>query len=207
MEKVKIILASKSAARIAILNQLGLNFESRPTFSREYTSKDRNDVEWLVRKNSELKLADFLTKNEALADKVVITADTLVMAGDKIIEKPKRQEEARELLSIYEKNEVQVFSSVCVHNPSGGRGRRAVGIDKSVLKMHRFSRDLREKVFNQVFSLDFSGGFSLEGWGAILFDNLNGSYYNVLGMPIHVLFKLFVEVGLDFFSFLLVNKN
>ncbi len=207
MEKIKIILASKSAARIAILKQLGLNFKSRPTFSCEYTSKDRNDVEWLVRKNSELKLADFLTKNEALADKVVITADTLVMAGDKIIEKPKRQEEAGELLSIYEKNEVQVFSSVCVHNPSGGRGRRAVGIDKSVLKMHRFSSDLREKVFNQVFSLDFSGGFSLEGWGAILFDNLNGSYYNVLGMPIHVLFKLFVEVGLDFFSFLLVNKN
>jgi septum formation protein len=61
---------------------------------------------------------------------------------------------------------------------------------------------LFKKYFKLLGPYDKAGGFSIEGVGSLIFDNISGSYFNILGLPMIKLSKLFSEIGLDVLDFI-----
>ena len=60
---------------------------------------------------------------------------------------------------------------------------------------------MRTKMLELLDPLDRAGGFSIEGIGAFIFDSVDGSFYNVLGLPTIDLYELFKKVGVDLLNY------
>ena len=138
-------------------------------------------------------------KAEAVAEgrsgDIVIGADTLVTYGDLVMGKPKDEEEAKNLLRGFSANEISVYTGLCVIDTENAV--KASGTEKSSITV----RELKESDVNRYFSLlgpyDKAGGFSIEGVGALLFDDIKGSYFNILGLSLMALERLLAKTDID----------
>ncbi len=192
----KIILASKSGRRSRILTECGILHSVVPSGADE-TISDHKHISEIVQINA-------LAKAEAVAEgnenSIVIGADTLVIHGNDIWGKPKDEEEALGMLERFFTGEVEVYTGLCVIDP--GEIKKAVGFEKSSLTVRALKGDALDKYFRLLAPYDKAGGFSIEGVGSLLFDNIKGSYFNILGLPMMKLSILFEEIDLDILDFI-----
>ena len=195
----KIILASASERRSRILAECGLDHEVVVSGADENAGEDS-----LV---SEVVQFNAVAKAEAVvgqcSDSIVIGADTLVVHDEDVLGKPSDEEHARWMLKKFQGEKVEVYSGVCVINSS--TGEKASGYDKSELAVASLTDDEVEKFFRLLGPYDKAGGFSIEGVGALLFDDIKGSYFNILGLSMMKLRQLFDEIGLDIAEY--ISKN
>lgn len=75
------------------------------------------------------------------------------------------------------------------------RGKSASGVDVSKVRVKKLSPGEMDKFIKIAGPADKAGGFSIEGPGAFIFDNIEGSFYNVLGLPMMKLNSLFKKLG------------
>lgn len=191
----KIILASKSKRRSAILKSCNIAHEAVPSRTRE-EHRYAGDPASLVVQNAKKKA-------EAAARKfntgVVIGVDTLVLFKGKIIGKPDDRTSARKMLRSFSGNKISVYSGICVMDLYSSK--ESSGFDKTELRIKTIPRQDIEKYFKLLGPYDKAGGFSIEGVGSIVFDDIRGSYFNVLGLPMWKLQELFEDLGLDLLDF------
>lgn len=190
-----IILASASERRTRILAECGIAHRIVTSGADEASGRDRGISE-TVCENAVLKAADVAA---GASNAVVIGADTLVAHGDDVMGKPDGAEDAREMLKRFSGGELEVYTGLCLIRTDSGQ--KAVGYEKSGLSVVKLTEPEAEKYFGLLAPYDKAGGFSIEGIGALLFDNITGSYFNILGLPMIRLGKLFNEVGLDILDF------
>jgi septum formation protein len=138
-------------------------------------------------------------KAEKIADRykksVIIGADTLVLLGKRIIGKPKTRKEAKSLLRAFSGKTILVYTGLCVID---SKLRKSVSaVDISSVRVRKLPCEEINKFVKIAGPHDKAGGFSIEGPGAIVFDNINGSFYNVLGLPMIKLGELFRKLGID----------
>ncbi|MFH1837269.1 MAG: Maf family nucleotide pyrophosphatase [Candidatus Omnitrophota bacterium] len=183
-----IILASASERRSRILSECGIRHEVIKTEIEEIMDRDM-DISDIVRINAERKAEAAAAAKEG----VIIGADTLVIHNDNIIGKPKDEEEAKTMLRGFSEGEIDVYTGLCVIKGD----KKVSGFEKSALKVISLNDEKVEKLFKLLAPYDKAGGFSIEGVGSLIFDNINGSYFNILGLPMIKLSELFGEVGLD----------
>jgi septum formation protein len=187
----KIVLASASKRRSRILEECGIFHEVRVS---EYPEDHREGEKvWDIVAHNALKKAEAVASSER--DAVVIGADTLVAHGDLVVGKPSDEHSAKKLLSMFSGNRIEVYTGVCVIDTSSGK--RACAIDKSEIFVKEISDEETEKYFALLGPYDKAGGFSIEGVGAMIFDDIRGSYFNILGLPMIKLSKVFNDVGLN----------
>ncbi len=186
----EIILASASERRLRILSECGLRHRVVPSGVEETVEKDRHISE-TVQINAARK-AKAVAAGERQS--IVIGADTLVVHGEEILGKPEGEGAAREMLERFSGSEVEVYTGLCVIDPDGGK---AEGFERSSLLVASLTAEQVERYFRLLGPYDKAGGFSIEGVGSLLFDNIRGSYFNILGLPMMKLRELFEEVGLD----------
>jgi len=184
-----IILASLSERRSRILSECGIKHEVVPSHIDEITGAGEN-IEKIVIKNAESKAMDVASDN---TDSIVIGADTLVVHDNKVIGKPKSEEEAKCMLKNFSGSKLDVYTGLCVAK----RGQMSSGVDKSSLQVVKIGDEKIDKYFNLLGPYDKAGGFSIEGVGSLLFDNIEGSYFNILGLPMIKLKELFENIELD----------
>lgn len=189
--KKEIILASNSDRRAKILSDCGIRHRVVPSGARELMDKNM-PVSEIVSLNAELKAASVA---ELEKDAVVIGADTLVVVGADIIGKPADEEAAYELLKSFSGAQMEVYTGLCVIDSD--LNKRAIGVEKSELSVVSLSDDEITSFFPLMKPYDKAGGFSIEGAGSFLFDNIRGSYFNILGLPMKKLRELFAEIGHD----------
>ena len=191
----EIILASASERRSEILSSCGVSH--RIVVSGAEESLDE------AKPASETVQINALSKAEIVAvdagESVVIGADTLVVHGENIIGKPLGEDAAREMLKRFSGSSLEVYTGLCVIDIS--TGKRAVGVEKSSLRVVPLAEEDIERYFRLLAPYDKAGGFSIEGVGALLFDNITGSYFNILGLPLRKLQELFEEIGLDLLDY------
>ena len=77
------------------------------------------------------------------------------------------------------------------------RGLTASGVEKSKISVRKLSTKEINRFVKIAVSDDKAGGFSIEGPGTFIFDNIQGSFYNILGLPMEKLNYLFKKLGLD----------
>jgi septum formation protein len=187
----EIILASASERRSQILSSCNIPHRIVVSGAEESLDADRSV--------SEVVQINALSKAEIVAvdagESVVIGADTLVVHEKDIIGKPVDEDAARDMLIKFSGSDIEVYTGLCVIDVSSDR--KAVGFERSSLRAAPLTSSDAEKYFRLLAPYDKAGGFSIEGIGAFLFDNIKGSYFNILGLPLIKLGKLFEEIGLD----------
>ena len=198
--KYKIILASGSKRRSKILKECGIPHKVVISNVPEKMDHKRG-AKFNVLHNARVK-AEKITEGPLRgrpADRYkklfVIGADTVVFLKERLIGKPKTKKEARSLLKAFSGKTILVYTGLCVIDIK--KGTSASGIDVAKVHVKRLSRKKINKFVNISNFHDKAGGFSIEGRGAFIFDNIEGSFYNVLGLPMIKLNELFEKLGVD----------
>jgi septum formation protein len=142
-------------------------------------------------------------KAEAVAPKVksgyIIAADTVCLLNRKIIGKPKDCRHAKNMLKEMSDRIVSVYTGISVVDVKNKR--MASGYERSDVKVKKMTPKEIERFFKFLGPYDKAGGFSIEGAGSFIFDDIKGSYFNVLGLPMAKLRELFESLGKDILSF------
>ncbi len=178
-----LILASGSPRRQNFLKDLGLEFEIRlKEVDEKYPPhlKGSEITEYL----SKLKAAPFLT--ELKDDDILITADTIVWLEGQAIGKPKNSEDALNMLKNLSGKTHEVISSFCISTKS----QQIVVSDISKVRFVKLHpREIDYYIANYK-PFDKAGSYGIQEWiGYIGIDKIEGSYFNVMGFPIHKFYR------------------
>lgn len=193
--KRRVILASASKRRAGILKACGIRHTVMPS------GADERPVKGLTPAGQVVTIAE--RKAELIAGRagraVVIGVDTMVFFGGRLIGKPRSKAAARKMLAEFNGKRIGVYTGICVIDTV--TGRRASGSERSGVRMAKVAPGEIDRYFAYLGPHDKAGGFSIEGIGSILFDDVAGSYFNVLGLPTGKLRELFGKIGLDLLDF------
>jgi len=184
---VRLILASGSPRRAALLNQLGLEFEVRPADVDESRRPDEAAgayVERLAREKAQEVVEPGL---------VVIAADTAVVHEGHVLGKPSHPEEARSMLRRLQAGVHEVFTGVAV----AGNGEVESLVDITEVRMLPLTDEEVADYVDTGEPMDKAGSYALQGMGGVFVESISGSPFTVVGLPIHLLPRLVAGVGAD----------
>jgi len=188
---MKIVLASASKRRSKILKECGIRHKVVISNSPEKMDHKRG-AKFNTLHNARLKAKKVADKHK---EGFVIGADTIVLLGKRLIGKPKTRKEAKSLLKAFSGKTVFVYTGLCVVDAK--KGKSVSAIDVSKLRVKKLSRKKIDKFVKIAGPHDKAGGFSIEGPGTFIFDDIEGSFYNILGLPMMKLDELFEKLGVD----------
>lgn len=187
----RIVLASRSPARRALLRQLGLSFRTAVPRAAEEEAHPRGGAA-LVVSNARRKALDAA---RGLRSGVVIAADTVVTAGGRIIGKPRDLAEARATLKLLSRRPQWVHTGVAVVDIDGGRTYTAR--ERTRVVMRPMSDREISRYFRRVSPLGLAGSFDIQGLGAVFVTRVEGCYFNVVGLPLAALARLLRKAGVE----------
>lgn len=191
----KIILASQSKRRSAILRSCGVPHKVIPSRVCEIDKISGGPAE-IVMYNARLKAEAIAERNNR---DIILGVDTMVLFKNRLIGKPLSRNEAKDMLRSFSGKKISVYSGLCLMD--SGSQKSADGFDVTNLMVKKIPQKDIEKYFKLLGPYDKAGGFSIEGIGSIVFDDIRGSYYNVLGLPMGKLQELFQKIDLDMLDF------
>jgi septum formation protein len=126
---------------------------------------------------------------------VVIAADTVVMAGGKLIGKPHTLRGAARMLKALSRKRQWVYTGLAVVDADTGRAFTAC--EETAIRMRPMSDASISWYFRKVSPLDKAGGFDVRGAGAVFVEQIEGCFYNVVGLPLARLARMLEKVGVD----------
>lgn len=182
--KYKVILASNSPRRRELLTQLCVEFEIAPSIEIEECFPQSMPVKEVASYLSCLKANAY----KALIDsnQLIITADTVVLNGNEVLGKPKSQSEAILMLKSL---------SGCVHDVITGvtittKDKQVTFSVETKVEFAQLEDDEIEWYVKTFMPLDKAGAYGIQEWiGCIGVKSINGSFYNVMGLPLHRLYN------------------
>lgn len=179
----KIILASKSPRRQELLKMLELDFEIRTKETDESYSENLKGAE-VARYLAEKKALAF--QGELNADDLLITSDTTVCVDDQILNKPENKEEAMKMLKQLSGRKHEVITACALFSKEGLK----VFHDSTEVHFRELSLEEIEHYVDGYAPFDKAGAYGIQDFiGAIGVDRIHGSYYTVMGLPLHLLYK------------------
>jgi septum formation protein len=188
-----LVLASSSPRRKRILETIGLQFEVVAALSEaERPWRPGQDPIAFAEHTARAKRDQVAATRP---DALVIAADTIVILEGVVLEKPADEDDARAMLARLAGRDHVVCTGVAVVAPSGETvsGTEITGVQ---------FRDLDgEEIADYVATgepLDKAGAYGIQGFGAALVRQVNGCYFNVMGLPVARLLDLLEEVGWEY---------
>jgi septum formation protein len=186
-EKVQrqIVLASKSPRRIDILRSLGFEFTVEPARINEEDGAIADDPFLLPLKLARLKAEDIAGRR---SDSLIIGADTVVILNGEVLNKPRDDGEAGDFLSRLSGQVHTVVTGIAVRHAS----RNISLSDREETKV-RFRELSDTEIASYVASgegRDKAGSYAVQGLGACLVRSIDGCYFNVVGLPVALLFEM-----------------
>jgi nucleoside triphosphate pyrophosphatase len=175
----KIILASQSQRRKELLARSGMPFAAITPDVEEIDIPDR--PEDTVRINSAAK-AEW--GRRSYPDSVIIGADTVVFL-DRIMGKPETMARARQMLMELSGRTHAVYTAVTVILPSGRDAATGVALSRVTVK--ELDDEVISEYFRLVNPLDKAGGYAIQEYGETLIEKCEGSFSNVIGLPMEIL--------------------
>ncbi len=184
LEKYNIILASKSPRRQQLLKELGINFE---VFVLDSVSEEFPDG----LKNIEIPV--FLAEQKAEAyssylkeNVLIITADTIVWQNKEVLGKPENRGDAMKILKQLSGNSHQVITGVCIMTNKKKKSFFSI----TDVHFAELTNDEIEYYIDTYKPYDKAGAYGIQEFiGYIGVDRIDGSYFNVMGLPIQKLYN------------------
>lgn len=189
LEKYKVILASGSPRRRELMAGLGVNYEVRilPDVDESYPDTLQGE---------EIPL--YIAKEKADAyipmmqpDELIITADTIVWLDSKVLGKPRDREDALQMLRTMSGRTHEVFTGVCITTTDWQRSFTA----QTEVRFATLSEDEIIYYVDNCKPMDKAGAYGVQEWiGFIGVENISGSYYNIMGLPVQKLYRELLKV-------------
>ena len=193
MEKSKIILASGSPRRKELLLQIGIVPEIIVSHVEEKITSDVPAE--VVMSLAEQKAVD--VAKEMPEGTVILGSDTVVAADGKILGKPKSHEEAYEMIRRLAGRSHQVYTGVCLvkKGPEGEADTVVSFYDETDVNFSPMTeKEIREYADSEE-PMDKAGSYAVQGFFARYIDGLKGSYANVMGLPVHLVYQELKKLG------------
>ncbi len=172
-----LILASASPRRSELLRQMGLQFEILPAQSAEEHPGHLTPVE-ICQINAYHKARAVAKKHP---DALVLGADTVVCLGTRIFGKPASLEEAEQMLLALQGQEHVVITGVCLIHLRPHRQRTFA--DTTWVRFHPLGTEQVESYLSKVSPLDKAGAYAIQEHGDLIVERIDGSFTNVVGLP------------------------
>lgn len=181
----RLILASASPRRAEILQFARIPFEVIPANVAEDTDRTADPID----------VVNILSRKKANAvaahypDRVVLAADTVVVLGKKILEKPTDERDAYDMLSSLSGNTHKVLTSFTL-------GRGSDMITECVATSVNFRTLSKEEILSYIASkdpFDKAGAYGIQGGACVFVRSIDGDYFNVVGLPVCRVFELLSE--------------
>jgi len=188
-DRPKLILASKSPRRSDLLKQAGLTFSIIPSEFDE-SSVTMSDPESYVRTLAKSKATDISKKHP---DSWVLGADTIVLIDDSILGKPGSKDEARSMLKQLSGKTHQVITGYCLCCQT--QNDIISETVKTDVRFKTLSDTEIEWYIQTGEPFDKAGAYAIQGIGTFLVKSINGSYTNVVGLPICEVMELLINEG------------
>ena len=194
---MKIILASASPRRREILENLGLEFEIKISNADE-SCDIKNPCELvceLSKRKAEATAAMLKECGNLTKDTLIIGSDSVVYCKEKILGKPKNRENAYEMLTSLSGTTHSVISGLCLIY--GGK------VITDYEKTDVFFDELSEKEIHDYISSgecdDKAGAYAIQGKASKWIKGINGCYFNVVGLPVHLLYRMAKDNEIEIF--------
>lgn len=183
LNKYKIILASNSPRRKELLSGLGVDYEVKTMSDVDESYPDGLSGD---------EIAGYIARGKAeayrsliQADELVITADTIVWLDGTVMGKPKDEEEAMNMLRQLSGKTHQVITGVCLTTASMQKTFATV----TDVTFAALTEDEISYYVTRYQPMDKAGSYGVQEWiGFVGVENLSGSYFNVMGLPIQRLY-------------------
>lgn len=179
----RLVLASRSPQRRAILEQLGVEFTVRVSDIAELETGPPHEV---ALENAYRKASAVAAASEGL----VVGVDTVVSLGARLYGKPADADEARATLNALAGRRHAVISGVCliengnVRSAAAQTGVQFRALDDRLIDWYLATGEWRER----------AGGYAIQGRGAALVAGIEGDFLNVVGLPVATLLELAPEL-------------
>ncbi len=185
----RLILASNSPRRRQLLSQAGLTFSVIPSDVNEHMVA-MSDPDVYVRTLAESKAIDISEKHP---DSWVIGADTIVLIENRILGKPDSEDAAREMLRRLSGKTHQVFTGYCICCKR--KDRLFTDAVKTDVRFKNLSDPEIEWYIQTGEPFDKAGAYGIQGIGSVLVQSINGSYTNVVGLPLCEVVNFLIKEG------------
>lgn len=183
----KLVLASGSPRRAEIMNAVGWEF-TKDVPDIDESQRDGEDADTYVRRLAR-------EKAEAVAaahpKQIVLAADTTVVIDHQIIGKPTDLEDARRMLRMLSGNWHEVFTAIAVMK----NGRTEVGLQRTRVKFATMTEDEIDFLVIDGDPLDKAGAYAVQAQAALFIEGIEGDYWNVVGLPIGLVYEMVGRVG------------
>jgi septum formation protein len=187
----QLVLASDSPRRKELLLASSIPFT---TVSHGF------DEESLVRDDPVLLAQDLaLGKAESVTslpvDSIVLGVDTIVVCDNTVLGKPADEQEALRFMELLSGREHQVISGLALITRAGNL--RYSNHSISTVHMGQFNTMFLKKYIKEGHWKGFAGGYAIQGLFSLVVQKIEGSYTNIVGMPMELLYKILLEIGYE----------
>ena len=190
------VLASNSPRRHQLLTQFDLNLIiASHTFDENSISKNENPEEYckLIAKGKAMSLCD------NYPDHSVLSADTIVVIDDIILEKPIDRDDAIRMLNLLSAREHKVITAVSLFYKN--KNINFSFIEKTIVTFNSLSKEEIFYYIDKYKPYDKSGAYGIQDFSSIFVKSINGCYFNVMGLPLSTLFQYLKKFDLVQFPF------
>lgn len=184
LKKYNIVLASNSPRRKELLQRMGVNFKVRTLFGIDESYPDSLRGEDIVRYISRNKAQAY--RSSMAPNELLITADTIVYVEGEVMGKPKTAEQAKEMLHKLSGKSHQVITGVTIVTADRTE-------DFGVTSQVKFAEITDEEInfyADNYLPFDKAGAYGIQEWiGIVAVEEIKGSYFNVVGLPVQRLYQ------------------
>ncbi|MCY1659500.1 Maf family protein [Chryseobacterium sp. SL1] len=184
---MKLLLASQSPRRKELLTSLGFEFEVVKIDCEEIVPehiKVGESAAYL----SELKADAFRNLEK---DEVLLTADTVVAIDDQFLGKPSDEKEAKQMLQLLSGKIHQVYTGITIKTSD----KTITKTDVADVEFDEITDDETEYYIKNYRPFDKAGSYGIQEWlGMAKIKKITGSYYTIMGLPTHLVYKILKEI-------------
>lgn len=184
-----IVLASQSPRRRELLTQAGIAFTVRVSGVPECRGDGEHPGEYVLRLAAEKAGAV-----EAAPDEYVLAADTVVVADDHVLEKPESPADAARMLRLLSGRDHSVLTGVCLRRGAA----QWTGVQSTKVRFATLSEEEIDSYAHSGEPLDKAGGYAIQGLASRYIEGVDGCYFNVVGLPVRLVYQLLKQAGYSF---------
>ena len=188
----RIILASASPRRAELLKQIGVEFELAPSQIEERPHPDEAPGDYITR----IARAKVIAVARGRDAGLVIGADTVVVLDGRMIGKPQNKADAHRLLRQLSGKWHAVLTGVALYDVE--TRHEVADYEKTLVKFAQLNDAEIEWYVNTGEPMDKAGAYGIQGLGGLFVDEIAGNYYNVVGLPIPLVYRLARRLGYSF---------
>ena len=189
------VLASASPRRKELLSQIGIKF--RTCTSKKEEEVLRNLPENMVKDLSYTKARDVYERGNREA--VVIGADTIVVADEEVLGKPKNEQDAFAMIKKLQGDTHHVYTGVSIIWQQNNTTHVSSFYSMTEVELYYMSDDEIRNYIATKEPYDKAGGYAIQGYFARYVKRIKGDYNNVVGLPITRIYQELKKIGIDIY--------